>query len=154
MAYADYEFYVNEIIGTTDDYSDMLDKLAIQKGDFPRLANKASDFIDYYTRNKAKSVTDEDILTALGKACCAIAEAMYATEQTKAIAAKQAAAALSSANPELKSESVGSWSVSYATSGDYGSLTGVDAVKAERAGYAQIALEYLAHTGLLYRGGC
>lgn len=142
--YADYSFYTETFYGT-----------AISEADFPRLSSRASDFIDYYTRGKAAKVTDENVLPTLAKCCCAIAEAMQTDEQNKALVAKATAAALASANGEIKSETVGSWSQSYATASDYikaGSKA--DAVKDARAAYAAIAQEYLVNTGLLYRGGC
>ena len=142
--YADYTFYTDEFFGT-----------AIEEADFPRLSSRASDFIDYYTRGKAAGVTDEATLTALAKACCASAEAMQADEQLKALAAKATASALASSGGEIKSETVGSWSQSYATAGDYVKVGGAAlAVKDTRASYAAVAMEYLANTGLLYRGGC
>ena len=63
--YADYAFYTEAFYGS-----------AIAEADFPRLSSRASDFLDYYTRGKAARVTDETVLTALSKACCAVAEAM------------------------------------------------------------------------------
>jgi len=137
--YADYTFYVESFYGT-----------AIKEADFPRLASRSSDFLDYYTRGKA-SVSDET--TALAKACCAIAEAMQSDDNNKAIAAKAQAAALSSDVGEKKSESVGSWSASYATAADYVANNTASAENALRANYALIAQQYLANTGLLYRGG-
>lgn len=142
MAYADYEFYTESFFGN-----------AIAEADFPRLSSRASDFIDYYTRGKAATAANEAVLTALAKCCCAIAEAMQTDEQNAALAAKATAAALASGTGEVKSESVGSWSVSYATAGDYAAKSAKDAVNDANAAYAAIALRYLANTGLLYRGG-
>lgn len=141
--YADYEFYTNQYYGA-----------AISSEDFPRLSSRASDFLDYYTRGKAAKVTDEDTLTAMAKACCAVAEAMKTDEDSKKLAQKATEAALSESGGEVKSETVGSHSVSYATAADYikGSASGgpLDA----RIAYANIAAVYLVNTGLLYRGGC
>ncbi len=139
MAYADYTFYSVEWLGT-----------AIAEADFPRLALRASDFIDYYTRNKAAA---SDAETALAKACCAIAEQMQEDEKLKALAARSVAAALDG-NGEVKSETVGSWSMTYATASDYASNADKTGATALRAQYARIADEYLVNTGLLYRGGC
>lgn len=137
--YADYTFYTEAFYGT-----------AIAEADFPRLSSRASDFIDYYTRGKAAKAADASV--ALGKCCCAIAEAMQTDEQTKALAAKATASALEGG--EVKSETVGSWSQSYATASDYIKAGGAaDAVNDANAAYAAIALRYLANTGLLYRGG-
>lgn len=141
--YADYTFYKTEYFGT-----------AIEEADFPHLSSRASDFIDYYTRGKAARVQAEELVTkrALAKACCAIAEAMQTEELGKALAAKATYEALTSDTGALKSETVGSYSVSYATAADYTSGNVADAQKAARAVYASIATEYLVNTGLLYRG--
>lgn len=141
--YADYTFYTGTFYGT-----------AIAEADFPRLSSRASDFLDYYTRNKAKDATDTDVVTALSKACCAVAEQMQTDEENKALAAKATAAALASTAGEVKSETVGSWSASYVTSADYAANSAADALKYANAAYAAIAFQYLANTGLLYRGGC
>lgn len=141
--YADYEFYTEEFFGNS-----------IAEADFPRLSSRASDFLDYYTRGKAEKTTDDAATLALSKACCAIAEAMQSDENNKAIAAKAQAAALASDTGEVKSESVGSWSASYATAADYMGQSAKDAQSAARAVYAGIAAQYLDNTGLLYRGGC
>lgn len=137
--YADYTFYTETFYGT-----------AIAEADFPRLSSRASDFIDYYTRGKAVAYENT---TPLAKCCCALAEQMQTDEQNKALAAKANAAALASGTGEVKSESVGSWSVSYATTSDYAKTVAADAVNNANAAYAAIALRYLANTGLLYRGG-
>lgn len=141
--YADYEFYTNSFFGKD-----------IEQADFPRFASRASDFIDYYTRGKAEKVTDDKTQVALAKACCAIAEAMQTDATNKAIAAKSQAAALSASTGEIKSETVGSWSASYTTAADYTAQSAKGAQAAINALYAAIAFEYLANTGLLYRGGC
>ncbi|MBR5285672.1 MAG: hypothetical protein IKU30_02125 [Clostridia bacterium] len=141
--YADYTFYTDVFFGKD-----------ISAADFPRLSSRASDFLDYYTRGKAVDAEPEAIRTALAKACCAVAEAMQTNERAKALANKTLLAALASGSPELKSESVGSYSVSYATSGDFLKGNEAQAVRDERIQYTQIALQYLYDTGLLYRGGC
>lgn len=142
--YADYTFYTDEFYGTV-----------IEETDFPRLSSRASDFIDYYTRGKAARVPESDtfVNTALAKACCAIAEAIQAVEQEKALAAKAVTDALDSDTGALKSETVGSYSVSYATASDYMKDNAAEALKNARAQFAAIAMEYLVNTGLLYRGG-
>lgn len=139
--YADYSYYVDEFYGT-----------AIDAADFPRLAVRASDFIDYYTKGKARRVTDPYILSILAKACCALAEQMLIDEQSRQVSANALASALTSGTGAIKSESVGSWSASYTTAADF--ISGFGSAKAYRAAYADIALQYLASTGLLYRGGC
>ena len=137
--YADYNFYASAYYG-----------VAITEDDFPRLASKASDFIDYYTKGKAATATDETIVLAIRKACCAVAEKMLEMEQAAKLRAQYIDAALNGG--EKKSETVGSWSVSYSTAADYARSEAE--LTNPRAQYAQAALEYLANTGLLYRGGC
>ena len=141
--YADYSFYTDVYYGTR-----------IEAADFPHLASRASDFLDYYTRGKAAQVPETDLTTktALAKACCAIAEAVQAAEQEKALASKAVVDALVSDTGALKSETVGSYSVSYATASDYMKGNAAEALKNARAEYASIAMEYLVNTGLLYRG--
>lgn len=143
--YADYEFYTDEFFG-----------VAISYDDFPRLSSRASDFLDYYTRGKAAKVPESDTVTllALAKACCAVAEQMQIDDRNKEIAAMVSASALASGTGEIKSETVGSHSVSYATSADYGRGSAANALRDARAAYADIASVYLVNTGLLYRGGC
>ena len=82
MTYADYDYYSGTYLGT------------VSEGDFPRLAVRASSFLDYYTQNRAKDNADLD---AVKMCCCAL----------------------------------------------------VDKKKL----LAETCMEYLAHTGLLYRGG-
>ena len=60
MAYADYPYYKNTYLGT-----------AIQEADFPRLALRASSFLDYYTQGRAGQNQD---VNAVKMACCAVAE--------------------------------------------------------------------------------
>lgn len=144
--YADYLFYTDEFFG-----------VAISYEDFPRLASRASDFLDYYTRGKAAKAPETDTATklALAKACCAVAEAIQDDDRNKALAAQISAAALASGSGEIKSETVGSHSVSYATSADYSrGASGAARERDLRAAYAEIASVYLVNTGLLYRGGC
>lgn len=144
--YADYEFYTETFYGT-----------AINEADFPCFSSRASDFLDYYTKGKAQTyvLQGDDASKQVGKACCAVAEAMYRDDQSKALASKVTAEALSSDSGEVKSETVGSWSRSYATASDYANSGGAsNAILDERTAYALIAQQYLLNTGLLYRGGC
>lgn len=140
--YASFEFYTVEYYGSS-----------ISEADFPRLSSRASDFIDYYTQGKAEYARDAKTITAVKKACCAVAEEMQIDENARAIAAKAQAAAIASSTGEVKSESVGSWSVSYATSEDYARKSGAGDRRDAKTRYIVAAREYLEHTGLLYRGG-
>lgn len=113
--YADYAFYKCDFHGC-----------AISDADFPRLALRASQFLDYFTMNKAKGYTATN---AVKNACCAVAEAYQSVEKVEA-------------KSGIVSESVGSYAVSYATNVEV------------RAALADAARPYLEFTGLLYRGRC
>lgn len=115
MAYADFDYYKNSFLGS-----------AIDESEFPRLALRASQFLDYYTRNKAKDYIKDD---AVKNACCAVAEAYQIAERSEG-------------KSGIASESVGSYSVSYTTDQN------------AKAALSNVAMQYLAFTGLLYRGGC
>lgn len=84
MAYADYRFYREVFIG---------DKIPAES--FCGYAERASDYIDMLCRSRPPD-------DALKKACCAVAEVLYADA--------------SGAN--ISSESVGDYSVSFAASDD------------------------------------
>ena len=126
MAYADYIFYTTEYLGTT-----------LTEEEFPQLAARASDFIDYYTGGKAAGALTEKQATAVKKACCAIAESYRVILMARASAGSESG--------ELASESVGSYSRSY--------RSGTETAAFAEQGLANICGRYLAFTGLLYRGG-
>ena len=118
MAYADFEFYMNQYKGA---------RISVQ--DFEELSERASDYIDYITMGRA---TDTDVVK---RACCAMAEALNATNIAKSVVSK----------PAVSSESVGSYSVSYRSSAEVEQET--------NAVLYSLARYYLGRTGLLYRGG-
>lgn len=122
MAYADYTYYTSQYIGN-----------AITETDFPRLAARATAFIDYYTGGKAAGSSET---TKLADACCAIAEQYQVIEKARLSA--------SSASGEMASQTVGAYSVTY--------RSGTESAAAAEAQLAHIAQIYLAGTGLLYRG--
>lgn len=137
MAYADYEFYATEYMGT-----------AIKDADFPRLALRASSFLDYYTQGRAAENVGLD---ALKMACCALAERYQAIEAAQKLADKTLTAAANAGGAELQSETVGSWSKSYRSGGDSAAAAASAAANAQ-ASLAAAARQYLSGTGLLYRG--
>lgn len=137
MAYADYYFYSNEYFG-----------MEIEVVDFDRLAIRASSFLDYYTQGRAAKNPD---LIELKMACCALAEQYKIIEQAKALATKNLASAMESDGGEVQSETVGSWSKSYRSGGDSAGSAASVAANAQ-ASLAAVARQYLAGTGLLYRG--
>ena len=134
MTYADYTYYAGIYVGS------------VSEDDFPRLAVRASSFLDYYTQNRVKDNADLD---AVKMCCCAL------IDQYALLDAAQKAATKSLANagdPETKSESVGSYSRTLTTGGEAAKSV-LDAVSTSKQMLANLCNEYLAHTGLLYRGG-
>lgn len=139
MAYADYEYYATTYLGT-----------AIKEDDFPRLSLRASSFLDYYTQGRAAQNSDLD---ALKMACCAVAEQYQYIDTAQALAQKSLSASLES-DGELQSQTVGNWSKTYRSGGD-SAQQALSSVQTAQATLGSIAQQYLAGTGLLYRGrGC
>lgn len=139
MAYADYDYYANTYIGT-----------AIKEADFPHLSLRASAYLDYYTQGRA---AQNEGLDAVKLACCAIADQYQLIDSARA-AAKKALDAAASAEGELQSQSVGSWSKTYRSGGDSAKQV-TEAAQTAQVSLAVIAQQYLTGTGLLYRGrGC
>lgn len=132
MAYADYSYYVDSFFGEE-----------IKEEDFPKYAAKASAFLDYYTRGKAKANADLD---AVKTACCALAEQYMIID----LAHKAAVAGMENSTDKA-SESVGSYSVSYRGGGEI-ATSSMQAKSAANAELVKLAQFYLADTGLLYRG--
>lgn len=137
MAYADYEYYTTTYLGT-----------AISAVDFPKMALRASSFLDYYTQGRAAQNADLD---ALKMACCAIAEQYQYIDTAQALAQKSLTASLES-NGELQSQTVGSWSKTYRSGGD-SAQQALSSAQTAQASLAAVAQQYLGATGLLYRGG-
>lgn len=133
MIYANYEYYQAQYIGS-----------AISEDDYPHLAKKASAYLDYYTMGRARAAWDTE---AVKMACCALAE-QYQAIEAAATAARNATATAG----DKKSETVGSYSVSY-VSGDEVAKTAQTAAESAKATLADTVRQYLAPTGLLYRGG-
>lgn len=137
MAYADFDFYANEY------YGQAVDEIA-----FPHLAIRASSYLDYYTKGRAAKNPD---LRELKMACCALAEQYQVIEQAQALANKNLSAAMEYDGGEVQSETVGSWSKSYRSGGDSAGAAASVAANAQ-ASLAAVARQYLAGTGMLYRG--
>lgn len=139
MAYANYEYYTSTYLGT-----------AIKEDDFPRLSMRASSFLDYYTQGRAAQNADLD---ALKMACCAIAEQYQYVDTAQSLAQKSLTTSLET-DGELQSQTVGSWSKTYRSGGETAQQAAVAAQTAQ-ASLSAAAMQYLAGTGLLYRGrGC
>jgi len=136
MTYADYTYYSGTYMG------------AVSEKDFPRLAVRASSFLDYYTRNRA---ADNAALDAVKMCCCALVDKYAIIEAAQALAVKNLANVAAN-DAEVKSETVGSHSRTLATGGE-SALSALSATDGAKKLLAETCMEYLAHTGLLYRGG-
>lgn len=136
MVYADFAYYSGNYMGT------------VSEEDFPRLAVRASSFLDYYTRNRAQDNADLD---AVKMCCCALVDKYAVIEAAQALAVKNLANAAAN-DAEVKSETVGSYSRTMATGGE-SALSALNATDGAKNLLAATCKEYLAHTGLLYRGG-
>lgn len=128
--YADFEYY-------TVDYGGNL----LTGDNFPRCANKASAFMDYYTMGKVgKAVEDaetaEKTLTAIKQCCCDLAETYAALDKADIMTAENGG--------EIASETVGSYSRSFRSN--------AETAVALKARLAEKMRMYLAGTDLLYRG--
>ena len=113
MAYADYEFYTTSYFGSV-----------VPETDFPRLAERASDFVDTMTFDRLVDGLPENERSQkrIKKAVCSLAELMYQIELAEKNAASAAASGVSttigssgSATGIVTSVSSGSESISYAT---------------------------------------
>ena len=136
MVYADYTYYSGTYMGV------------VSEEDFPRLAVRASSFLDYYTRNR---VADNAELDAVKMCCCALVDKYAVIEAAQALAQKNLANAAAN-DAEIKSETVGGYSRTLATGGE-SALSALSATDGAKKLLAETCMEYLAHTGLLYRGG-
>ena len=113
MAYADYEFYTTSYFGSV-----------VPETDFPRLAERASDFVDTMTFDRLVDglPTDERSQKRIKKVVCSLAELMYQIELAEKNATNAAVSGTSTAigsggstTGVITSVSSGSESISYAT---------------------------------------
>lgn len=112
MAYADYEFYTTSYFGSV-----------VPETDFPRLAERASDFVDTITFDRLVNGLPENERSQkrIKKAVCSLAELMYQIELAENNAINQASSNVTDTNVGnistgiVTSVSSGSESISYAT---------------------------------------
>lgn len=113
MAYTDYEFYTTSCFGSV-----------VPETDFPRLAERASDFVDTMTFDRLVDglPTNERSQKRIKKAVCSLAELMYQIELAEKNATNAAVSGTSTAigpggstTGIVTSVSSGSESISYAT---------------------------------------
>lgn len=135
MIYANYEYYTGTYMGS------------VSEENFLRLAVRASSFLDYYTQNRAK---DNAALDAVKMCCCALVDKYWLIEAAQQLAATRLTAALT--GDDVKSETVGGYSRTLASGGE-SAVAALSATDGTKKLLAATCNEYLAHTGLLYRGG-
>lgn len=113
MAYADYEFYTTSYFGSV-----------VPEADFPRLAERASDFVDTMTFDRLVGGLPENERSQkrIKKAVCSLTELMYQIELAEKNATNAAASGTSttigsggSTTGIVTSVSSGNESISYAT---------------------------------------
>lgn len=113
MAYADYDFYKTSYFGSV-----------VPETDFPKLAEKASDFIDAMTFDRLVDglPANERSQKRIKKAVCSLAELMYQIELAEKNATNAAVSGVSTTTGSsgsmtgiVTSVSSGSESISYAT---------------------------------------
>lgn len=113
MAYADYEFYTTSYFGSV-----------VPEADFPRLAERASDFVDTMTFDRLVGGLPENERSQkrIKKAVCSLAELMYQIELAEKNATNAAVSGTSTAigsggstTGVVTSVSSGNESISYAT---------------------------------------
>lgn len=135
MTYADYTYYCATYLGN------------VPEDEFQRLSVRASSYMDYITLNRAK---DYAALDAVKMCCCALVDRYRVIEAANEAALRGIERSTDVA--ETKSETVGGWSRTVATGGEAATA----ALSVSDGGnklLADTCREYLAHTGLLYRGG-
>ena len=146
MAYADYEFYTTSYFGSV-----------VPETDFPRLAEKASDFIDMMTFNRLVDGLPENERSQkrIKKAVCSLAELMYQIELAEKNATNAAVSGTSTAIGSggsttgiVTSVSSGSESISYATPQQIGASAKEWSAVYAVAGDAQKTNDLLLKTAL------
>ena len=145
MAYADYKFYI-ESFGN-----------AVPEADFPRLAERASDFVDLMTSDRLVDglPKDERSQKRIKKAVCSLAELMYQIELAEKNATNAAVGGTStvigsggSTTGIVTSVSSGSESISYATPQQIGASAKEWSAVYAAAGDAQKTNDLLLKTAL------
>ena len=138
MIYADYAYYTGAYGGKN-----------LNQEDFDRMALRASVYIDLYTNERAEEQAE---LPAVKLACCALAEQFMLMERADEIALRAMEKSEGEPGRELTGETVGSHSVTWQAGSESAAaaMTAADGVQLE---LKRVARQYLAGTGLLYRGG-
>lgn len=118
MQYAEYDFYLNDYLKGHE--------AALNKSEFDFYAVKATKVIERHTFSRIEEVTE-----AIKSCCCELAECLQSEHSADS-------------QGDKTSESVGSYSVSYASA--------ADRHRESQQEYSRILHLWLGDTGLLYRG--
>ena len=146
MAYADYKFYTESYFGNV-----------VPETDFPRLAERASDFVDAMTFDRLVDGLPENERSKkrIKKAVCSLAELMYQIELAEKNATNAAVSGTSTAigsggstTGVITSVSSGSESISYATPQQIGASAKEWSAVYAAAGDAQKTNDLLLKTAL------
>ena len=135
MAYADFPYYKDFYLGVM-----IRDPTA-----FGRAAERASEYLDMVTFGRLVDGVPEDLTDRVKKCCCALAEAVYTYQ---AYGAGDAA----SGSGMKTSESIGAYSVSFASPTESISVLLDGSTSGLQDYLKSICIRYLGATGLLYRG--
>ena len=146
MAYADYEFYTTSYFGSV-----------VPESDFPRLVERASDFVNTMTFDRLVNglPTNKRSQKRIKKAVCSLAELMYQIELAEKNATNAAVGGTStvigsggSTTGIVTSVSSGSESISYATPQQIGASTKEWSAVYAAAGDVQKTNDLLLKTAL------
>ncbi len=120
--YADYAYYIDTY------YTDTYKGAVIDAASFPRYSMKATQEIKLYTFNR---IADDNIPDEAKMCCCELAEYLYKQDNKDH-------------DEDIQSEKKGEWSTTY--------VSGKDAEEIKQSTIKGIIYNWLAMTGLLYRG--
>lgn len=150
MAYTDFEFYATTYHGNV-----------VPEADFPRIADRASDFLDVITFDRLVDglPSDERAATKVQKAVCAVSDKLYELElaEKQANAAAQAGGSSGASGGAtsgiISSRSAGSESISYASLSDTASGAKNWSAVYQAAGDEQATNKLLYDTAKVYLTG-
>ena len=150
MAYTDFEFYAITYHGNV-----------VPEADFPRIADRASDFLDVITFDRLIDglPDDERAKTKVQKAVCAVAEELYKLELADKQALSAATGGASSGESGgatsgvITSRSAGSESISYASPSEMANGAKTWSAVYQVAGDEQATNKLLYDTAKVYLTG-
>ena len=150
MAYTDFEFYATTYHGNV-----------VPEADFPRIADRASDFLDVITFDRLVDglPSDERAATKVQKAACAVSDKLYELELADKQALSAATGGTSSSGSGgatsgvITSRSAGSESISYASPSEMANGAKTWSAVYQAAGNPQETNKILESAARLYLTG-